>query len=518
MHEPKLEQGITERPTLRAESIFSGPPRYPLDAETPRPISTATPATSRRHVLTRIVLPLVLFVAAIAVIAWITQYLPSRGRTPDVQEPAKVQAIAQFAVAVRVDNSKNPPEVVRGIASKGQPLFALWDPARPNYPAAEYEIAWGGFVDNGYYDFEVDNPSDMDVVFGVLRTNCACSSVQACVLTAAEQKVYQNLKKSAVGAGTYGRETFGSFTWQTLKLPDESIVLPPRASGVLRAFWDGSKKQQPEPLTLKIEVWTRAKAANVQDATVLELFTHVRFDRPALIYPPQLDVGKVGGSGAAAPHIVWCWSATRDITVTATKGEPCIGALPVALSSAECRQLEKELEKQFILTKIRCAYRVDVTVHEQQGDAQLDLGWFQRRLPITIKSQGEDLDVPLPLVQGMVQGEVRLVAADRATVPQNMLRLEPFRKEDGLKCKVILSVQNDLKLEYVKCEPARLDVDVKLSKKTSEGAVATWEMDLHFKPGQNEAGELPDNCVLILRSPGLSRQIRIRLIGRIDRG
>ena len=54
-------------------------------------------------------------------------------------------------------------------------------------------------------------------------------------------------------------------------------------------------------------------------------------------------------------------------------------------------------------TRIRSAFRVTVKVHETMGGKQLDLGAFQRNLPVAVSGDGEELTVATPSVRGIVR-------------------------------------------------------------------------------------------------------------------
>ncbi|MGH8632803.1 MAG: hypothetical protein ACRET7_01580, partial [Burkholderiales bacterium] len=395
MHEStasESEQNIGERAIapLPNESIFAGPPRYPLDGEKSPSPSTAASAAATRKKLTRIVLPMVLFLGGVAVLAWVTQNLPRSIRPPSViPETPKAQALAQFFGMI---NANVDPKTGRGTpvmewASKGV-VNALWDPERPEY-AREYEIAWGGHVDSGYYDFEVENPTDVPIDLIVLEMSCVCSSVQACMLSGAERTSYDQLKAAAIKAGTFGRQTFGDFTWQVLAKDKhrEQLELPAKGAGIVRVFWDGIKKQQPETLTLNVKMGMHAHGASAQELAAIDLMTRVVYVRPIRFYPDQLDAGAIGGGREPARVTLVSWSATRDFSIKADlKTDPCFVLDPKPLTEEECRQLEADLRKDYHYTKVRSGYRVSIAVHEQQGDKQLDLGWLQRRLPLTFAS------------------------------------------------------------------------------------------------------------------------------------
>jgi hypothetical protein len=514
------EQRITPgaAPLRAEESIFATPPRFPLDEEPSRPAPPAASARSR-HVVTRVVLPSILFIAGIACIAWVTQYLPSRGRpAPEIKDAPKLEAIARFHGMIGIDDTTQQP--IFGEASKEKPLVALWDKNKPFY-APEYEIAWGGYVDNGYYDFDVDNPNDVPIELSVLKTSCACSRIEASALSPPERASYQKLKESAVANGTFGRQTIGDFTWQVLRedKPNDVLTLPPGSAGLVRVYWDGNKKQQPETLTIHVSIGMRVKGSAAPDRSAITLVSRVQYVAPVRFHPDRLDAGVLGGKTEPARLSFRCWSATRDFAVAAAKTDPCVEIVPKPLTNEECRQLEADLAKDSSVSKVRAAYVVEVTVHEQRDGKQLDLGWLQRRLPLVFSSKDDALDVSPPLLQAVVEGEVRLVDAVDAVVRQNTLHLVGNAKY-GTTCKVTLSARTGMELEFVKCEPARLDVGVKLAKKASAGATTTWEMELTMQPG-NDPGPLPDDCVLVLRTrdaQGMSRAIRIRLVGSLLRG
>src|SRR5262245_37917378 len=83
---PGRDAGIPPTEQIRPAGLFSDL-KYTPDVPAPQPAAPADLA-KRKKVFTRIVLPLLIFVAGIAVIAFVTQYLPNR-INPDAAVPGE---------------------------------------------------------------------------------------------------------------------------------------------------------------------------------------------------------------------------------------------------------------------------------------------------------------------------------------------------------------------------------------------------------------------------------------------
>ena len=110
-----------------------------------------SPSFRSGEVFSRVVLPLVLFVAVVGGIAWVTQYLPNGPRSPrSVEETPNAEPLLKFSTEQ-----------------------ALFDKDDPDY-GQEIETN-----EEGHYDFAFENISGKELELGLQFKNCGCTQVEA---------------------------------------------------------------------------------------------------------------------------------------------------------------------------------------------------------------------------------------------------------------------------------------------------------------------------------------------------
>src|SRR5205823_4483483 len=122
-------------------------------------------------------------------------------------------------------------------------------------------------------------------------------------------------------------------------------------------------------------------------------------------------LGSVSPQNPSASDALYCWSATRDLEVEVGPGstDPCFEVRARKLAKAEdLRKLTDDLRAEGIWTRVRSAYRIEVTVYEEKNGKQFDLGTFLRPLALVVKGDGERLFPSLPAVRGRVQGDIKV--------------------------------------------------------------------------------------------------------------
>jgi len=434
-----------------ADKPFLTPLHYPGDLAAPRPTPAraASPA-GRGRLFTRVVLPLVLFVAVVAGTAWVTQYLPNwrkRRATPPVVPPGT--ALLQF-----------------------EQKKAVWDPEDKDF-AAEFE-----FGKEGFYDFPFTNPTAVPVQLGVSFMSCGCSTVSA------------SIQKD---------------DWQILTVQDtKGITIPPQAKGVVRLMWTVRKTNSRSNLAVKL--WTQTEGRPREQNIDLEAL--VAFVLPVRFSPHIKDFGTLVPHGVGHAEF-WFWSGTRDhfdLDVKEKKDNPCFVFEAKPLSAAECRDLEKRLKDMDIGTHIKAAYRVNVDVYEERGGQNLDLGPFVRTMTMTVDHNDADERVG-PQLKGFVRGAVEVGNAE----DQGRVDLKSFPVNGAHERRLSLATAAEVKLVPDQV-PDFLDVAV--TPKKSANGKASWELRVAVKPGVLRPGPLPEDSAIILRMESMPpRRIRIPVLG-----
>jgi hypothetical protein len=436
------------------------------------------------RVFTRIVLPVTILVIGIACIAWVTQYLPSRGRpTPGATAPNLLQIM--------------PPTFVWDAVFDG--TENKWAPRDPGYTIPEFELGTPG-----HYDYQFANPGKSDIDFGVAYTSCSCSGVALCVFQSQKDRdAYQNDNDSR------------SLTWTKVEIDKEmrhKITIPAESSGVLRIAWTGAKTE-PEQMRLTTKIWSRAGYG--QDAIAKELVVLVNYVQPVRFGRENIDLGTINPKDQRTDSFV-CWSATRDLEIKPAGSDKRFEVIAKKLDDKECQQLQNELRSQKMMTRIRSAYRIGVTLFEESAGQQLDMGLFLKPIPLAITGDGQPLDVPMPRVRALVLGDVSLGPPEEG----GRIDFNIFAAKVGKTKKVTLFSAKGAKLSFVGCDPPLLDLDVELKMVKAVGDKAQWQMDVTAKPNR-DPGLLPENGVLVLNcespatqaTPASTRLVRIPVIG-----
>jgi hypothetical protein len=511
--EPR-ENSITPPRSLFAEDA-PGTPQPPPDSQ-------AAPSVARKpfNIVTRVVLPLVVFVVGIAVIAWVAQELPSwRAKTPAIEgKGGEARDMLSFRQEV-------------------------WNNESRGY-VAEYEVDTSGF-----HDFPFENKTGKDLDVGIADTNCQCAKVQICVLDAKQRSAYEK----AVMEGKPDAAD-DQITWVKQAADKElkqSIAVPAEAAGILRVFWKG--KSEPANQGITVTVWSRA-AGTGRERSIKVLALGITYVGPVLFDTDKVDFGIVGPQQKTSGSFL-CYSISRDLEVKPTskdkrvvveviplkgkefekKNYPVLGAGTVGLVGWLCDQgpffaasyaLLGADEVPEILRahkRVASAFRVNVTLFEERDGKQLDLGLFKEDVPLAITSQGKPIEpansVILPTLRATVRGDVALQLP-----PEDGGRINfgLFKVADGKRQKVAIWAPKGTALTFVRCEPALLDLDVKLKELAPVSNQSRWEMDVAIRAGGAAgAGPLPEDGVIVLRcvlpaqgsSPSVTRMARIPVVG-----
>ncbi len=464
MHDPTApEIRSGPPPSVPSESgITARPPRFP-GGETP-------PGWDTFLIFSRIVLPLTLFVTVIGIVAWIK--INSRTIGPDNPGPGTKSATLHFP--------KNQAD---------------WGNPKDLDYRAEFER--GG---KGHYDFPFDNPADEPMELGLMYSNCDCSNVQGVVVPdqATQDKPPQDLKWEKM-----------KFVEKT-KIPVNWLTVPPRAKGLVRVGWDLSRKAEGEGLQVKVELLARPKGGKT---TKVDLNTQILVVPPVQFVHSRIDVGELGFREKSQVSFD-CWSATRAaLNLTVTNDDPLFHWQLTPLSAKQCQDLQDHLKNKIRNTRVKSAYRIDLTVHEQKGKRQLDQGSFHR-FPLLLLD-GEPLETKGTMIQGRVTGDFEIKGTVRTgSITQGQIRFGTFAGNQGTQATVTLRGDKTLGLTLLKAKvkPQFLKVQLVETKEVIRNK-KTWHLEVEV-PKDCPNGQFPADSVIILRTQTTPpRHIRIPVLG-----
>jgi hypothetical protein len=451
---------------------------------------------------------LLIFVAAIGVLAWVTQYLPNRGGPPpEGDKPDRFPKLT--------------PKLLHFEDS-----FAHWE-GKPNkktqspemlkqepYPA-EYEVATDTRHDGGHFDYVFQNKNPDPVALGVLDKSCQCAELTLCIFSDSEWARYVKGKGQADLITRSRQSSEDGFAWKPLIVGDpKGVIVPGKSHGVVRLFWNGRTKREPEKILLKFQLWV-SPPNKYEERSIAMFAAYIQYVRPVICHPERVPVGVVNPQAPSLSATFHCWSATRDLEVRSLDEDPCFVVQTTRLTPQQCQELTTSLRKDGVLTRVRSGYQVEVTVHEHKDGKQLDLGTIHRSPKLRIKGDGEELSPTLPVVRGRVQGDVKVGALDE----QHGINLKYFKGVNGTTARALLFAKPGLKLEYEGFQPPVLRLGVKLGKQPREDIPGwtCWEVLVKVAPGL-EPGPLPEDSGLVLRAVGkTTRRVRIPLIGSVGR-
>jgi len=301
----------------------------------------------------------------------------------------------------------------------------------------------------------------------------------------------------------------------------ESIQIPAGTVGWVQLKWDGAR-QAPSPMTiLSAEVWMGQKTTSP-----VKLAVGVRYMAPFQIASAD-QTQKLGEHHPVELPLlrsILCWSSTRDALklepkLLSVRGksetDPFVVGKPVPLSRQECEKLEKEFTDLNDYSRVRCAYRIPVTIREKAEDGTLlDIGPFRRLVSVKLADADHEVKVQL---DGVIQGDVYVGGSeDSARVNFNAFD----HRTGSTKTVRVWSETPGLKLELDSARTAPF-LEVQLPEPEKEpGGKQVWLM--HVKVGPNRvSGKFPRDddptyrdCAIYLRNSGPDkRTMRIAVMG-----
>lgn len=358
-------------------------------------------------------------------------------------------------------------------------------PAKPGEPDATNVQEW---KKPGHQDYWFTNESGGPLQVGLSLQGCTCSKVEICVLP---REKWLDRKPEELARMV---EHDATLTWQPLQRIEEDrkgVTVPEGGAGWVRLSWNGTKSGAQR---LTATLWTQVPAGEVAN---VDLAVAVTFVEPIFCHeeqsardpnakPVSLEEKQLGkiepGVDGKASFI--CWSTTRpDFTI---KPEP---TLTPCVQVGEPEKLAndgevcKQLAERFKLP-VRCAYRVPVTVREQMGDTQLDLGTFRYRIGLT-----SELGTTSVFISGEVEGPVTLVTEQN----RSFVEIGKFASSQGAEVDVtLISSEKNLRLQLDEQQnQASPHLRPEKLEEIPQNGGKTWTLKVKIPPGRIE-GRFPN--------------------------
>jgi hypothetical protein len=371
------------------------------------------------------------------------------------------------------------------------------DPQKPIPPP------YGEIGHEGHHDFWFTNDNDASVDVFLRHVSCGrCVTMQI----------------GLAPEGWSAEQAPGpEVAWTTLESEEgkqemPGFTVPAKAAGWLRLIWNHKDTVAEEWLGAQLRT-----TCSVGKAPPVEVKVMVRFLEPVRTVRPKLSLDPIR-SGSDKPQTAWfqVYSVTRDsfsLEPTEQKNpNPFVTCgRPVALSETECSNLRTETH-----LPVRCGYKVPVTVREQAGGQQHELGPFSES--VALKSDALDENVKLTVtgtVEGLVtvlcgetKDQIALGAFPRITGTQRIVMIETATPGTN----VTLTI--DDVPEFLNVSPPKLE--------SSRDGRKRWRLDVSVKTAELEKLNVLGSLEEALRDPALylkanGRRLRIPVTGTVLR-
>jgi hypothetical protein len=465
--------------------------------------SDRIPSNSRastKNAVLRYGLTLALLILIVGGIAWVIQYLPSRGlKTPAAKVDATDKRLLVF---------------VRDVAQWGTREDEEGKQNSPKYKDLEPGT-------KGHYDFLFKNDFGHDIVMDQFWNGCTCAEVKAGVLPAEEwerlRKIYLEKPNELL---PYAPEP----AWISLvssKLPvvpgvkNESLLVKAGEGGVARVEWSVRDNVGQALDVHPIVMFHLANDPSQKGAhrlvVPINIAAALQFD------PARLHVGVLSSDRPARGHFS-VWSTTRDsldIKPMLVHADPLFTFESRPFSTQERADLEAAKK---LASPIRCAYQVSVTVHESKNGKRLDQGSFYRKTVFALDGNPVNPDSPLygPEIVGRVDGGILIGGAQN---PGKIL-FPSFSAKNGASQDVQLAADANLELQKFDDHPDQPRwIKVRLTREPKQtGGRAIWLLEVVVPPNAPGATSFDEPNAVVLKIAGTpERLVRIPLEGHISR-
>jgi hypothetical protein len=345
----------------------------------------------------------------------------------------------------------------------------------------------------GYQDYWFENRNDVPVRLGGVSKSCKCQSIEVYVLPAG-YTTPRAAGESPAGAavGPLGSAALGagpgpapvpvaaaeSVVVLNPEAADGEATVPPRRLGWVRMKWTGEKSGRQN---LAAKLWL----SNPKSGPTVTLERRATFVEPVTVTANDFLAGHLRVGDLPVQFAFAVWSATRDefiitraAAVRATGGaaaaDPFEVGQPVALTAGEREQLRKE----FGPARVRCGYRIPVTVRRVAADGKtlIEQGSFSRRVEVATDVSERPIVVTY---RGFADGELQVDGLNDA----GEVVFGTFRRDEGPSRSVsVRGVRANLKLEV---DAARLPEFLRAmltEEPAAAGPARSWRLDLRVLP------------------------------------
>ena len=433
------------------------------------PQPTVKPAGSKppaKNNTLRYAITLVLVVAVVGGIAWVIQYLPSRGQKPPPADPSAAK--------------KKMLAFERGGIAEWGTVIEDAD-GKKFYPMKDVEPG-----DVGYYDFLFKNVSGGDLEIVSYYSSCDCTNVKACVLSASEwAKLEAAQRKNPAENLPYSQppkfvELSKDPERKGMPLVKSNLEVKADEGGVVRIEWNANKSGG---LELKLRPMVLFKTPGSSEVKEQALHVPVKIWDPIQIDEPRLKMGAVM-AGRTASNSFIVWSATRkslDFKLASPTPDPLFEIKSVQLLGTDLERTAADLKKREKAPNVLCAYQVTVTVYESKDGRFLEQGSFYRKWPFTLEGKLDPANPTWgPEVVGRVEGDIAVGGADH----QGKITFPAFSvKQSGAIEKIQLRTKAGIELEKIPDgHPQKVHqplwIKVELSKLKAGKTHTTWELEV----------------------------------------
>ena len=469
----------------------------PHDMSTPTGSKPPSKDAAPRSVLTvAFMSTVVLVVLMVGFIAWVIQYLPSRGK--NVSLPAPSPLAKKLLVFER-------PEALW----RKKPAVQKKD-AGPDDMEDPFKYVENGT--SGHYDFPFKNKSEQKIEILSFVTTCDCTSVKTCLLAAEEWERVNKEQDAKPGKPlAYAKEP----SW--LELPKKpagelakkpSLVVEPGEGGVVRVEWVANKPD------LSVQP---ALAVRATGDPVLYQPLHVPVKmRPAIQFdPPRVNAG-VLTSGKTTNAVFDVWSSTREnLDFKLPSADPLFVFEVQKLEEDELAAKAKDLSARKIAPRVLCAYRVSVMVHETKDGKHLDQGSFYRKFPFALEGK-VDPNAPLwgPEIVGRVEGDIQIGGQD----DQRRILFKSLNVKTRASKEVQLATDADVQLKTYEGHPDQPSwIKVNLTRGQASSNRVTWQLEVIVEPNTIGARSFEEPDAVVLQIVGTDRFVRIPIEGNLSR-
>lgn len=449
------------------------------------PFRPAGPKPAGRSVM-RYAISLLVLVAVVGGLAWVTQYLPGWRPAKKADPPPSNDKLLAFVREIARWTNREDPE--------GNPEEKDYSPG-----------------DKGHYDFLFENTSGHEVLLLYYLTSCECAGVKVAAVPASDWDRLKGEHEAKPGEPlAYAKEP----DWASLpskQTEEPALRVGPGVKGVVRVEWQ-AKSNIGARIPLKPFIYFKRPddPGRVYYQTLAV---------PARIMPLlQLSTSRVEISPLAADRTVsakfMVWSSTRDkldVDLVPDPPEPFFEFKKEELSPQVCAAREEEMRQKKQPTLVKCAYDITIFVHESKAGKQLDQGTYYRRWAFKIDGKANP-DAPIygPEFVGRVDGIVRIGGGDT----QGRVVFKSFSARQGDRKQVQLAADPKVELKTVDGHPDQPPY-VKVTLTRDETNKGNWLLDVEVPPGATTPGQFTDANAVVLSIVGTKRLVRIPLEGNI---